>query len=61
MKTVVAVGGFASLHKGHMDLLEKTDYRTYQIADMVGYKDQRYFSDIFKKIVGVTPTQYRNQ
>lgn len=24
MKTVVAVGGFASLHKGHMDLLEKT-------------------------------------
>lgn len=54
---------FLTMHRVSvaMDLLEKTDYRTYQIADMVGYKDQRYFSDIFKKIVGVTPTQYRNQ
>ena len=44
-----------------LDLLSKTDLKTYHIADMVGYKDARHFSDIFKKLVGVTPTQYRNR
>lgn len=43
-----------------MQLLSDTSLRTYQIATRVGYQDTRYFSDIFKKIVGVTPTQYRN-
>ena len=44
-----------------LDLLSQTDLKTYHIAEMVGYKDTRYFSDIFKKLVGVTPTQYRNR
>jgi len=44
-----------------LDLLSKTDLKTYHIAEMVGYKDARHFSDIFKKLVGVTPTQYRNR
>ena len=34
-------------------------YETYEIADMVGINDPHYFSKIFKKYVGVTPTQYR--
>ncbi len=40
-------------------LLKSTDYKTYEIADMVGINDPHYFSKIFKKYVGVTPTQYR--
>ena len=44
-----------------LDLLSQTDLKTYHIAEMVGYKDARHFSDIFKKLVGVTPTQYRNR
>lgn len=44
-----------------LDLLSQTDLKTYQIAEMVGYRDARHFSDIFKKLVGVTPTQYRNR
>ena len=44
-----------------LDLLSQTDLKTYHIAEMVGYKDARYFSDTFKKLVGVTPSQYRNR
>lgn len=44
-----------------LDLLSQTDLKTYHIAEKVGYKDARHFSDIFKKLVGVTPTQYRNK
>lgn len=44
-----------------LDLLSQTDLKTYHIAEKVGYKDARHFSDTFKKLVGVTPTQYRNR
>lgn len=41
------------------DLLEKTDWKVGIISETVGYMDALYFSQIFRKIVGVTPTQYR--
>ncbi|MFC0470926.1 response regulator [Halalkalibacter kiskunsagensis] len=40
-------------------LLKTTDLKTYEIANMVGYNDQRYFSQVFKKRLQVTPSQYR--
>ncbi|MCL7745697.1 response regulator transcription factor [Halalkalibacter alkaliphilus] len=40
-------------------LLKTTDLKTYEIANMVGYNDQRYFSQVFKKRQKVTPSQYR--
>lgn len=40
-------------------LLETTNIKTGQIAQMVGYHDTNYFSLAFKKHSGVSPTQYR--
>lgn len=41
------------------ELLKTTDKKIYQVADEVGFNDSYYFSSWFKKIVGVTPTTYR--
>ena len=43
------------------ELLRQTNDRSSQIADKVGYNDAHYFSYIFKKNVGVTPSEYRAQ
>ncbi len=40
-------------------LLQDPSIRVYEVADLVGYRDFRYFSQTFKKIVGVTPSEYR--
>jgi two-component system response regulator YesN len=42
-------------------LLQTTIYKTYEVAYNVGYQDEKYFSRIFKKKMGMTPTEYRNQ
>jgi two-component system response regulator YesN len=39
--------------------LRDPDVKIYEIAEKIGYKDQRYFSVIFKKLVGVTPKEFR--
>lgn len=43
------------------ELLEKTDYPIYQVADMVGYPNYNYFSRLFKKQTDETPQEYRNR
>ncbi|MFW5695537.1 MAG: helix-turn-helix transcriptional regulator, partial [Alkalispirochaeta sp.] len=35
--------------------------RGYEIAPQVGFRDPHYFSSTFKKVCGMTPTQYRAQ
>ncbi len=40
-------------------LLEETDELIYSIAEKVGFRDARHFSKTFKRIVGVTPVEYR--
>ncbi len=40
------------------ELLVSTNLKTYEIAEQVGYKDYKYFSAMFKKIVGRTPKEY---
>ncbi|WP_238903866.1 response regulator [Clostridium sp. YIM B02506] len=40
-------------------LLNTTDYKTYVIAEKVGYPEANYFSYVFKKKFGVSPSKYR--
>lgn len=40
--------------------LRSTDQYIYEIAQRLGYKDQYYFSRLFKKMVGMSPKEYRN-
>ena len=42
-----------------VELLNKTDDKTYVIAAKVGYQEQNYFSYVFKKRFGISPTKYR--
>jgi len=41
--------------------LKRPDGKIYEIANQIGYKDQRYFSAILKKLVGVTPKEFREK
>lgn len=41
------------------ELLETTDMKVGEISRSLGYKDQYYFSRIFKKIIGTSPSRYR--
>ena len=43
------------------ELLTTTEYSMKQICSMVGYADPNYFSRSFKKNVGVTPTEYKQE
>lgn len=39
-------------------LLRETDYKVYEVSEMLGYQNAYYFSKVFKKIVGMTPSEY---
>ena len=42
-----------------VSLLETTDYNVTEISTIVGYENPMYFSRLFKKQKGVSPTEYR--
>ncbi|MDF2960441.1 MAG: two component transcriptional regulator, AraC family [Paenibacillus sp.] len=43
------------------ELLERTNYKYFEISTLVGYEDYRYFSQVFKKSVGMTPGEYKHR
>ena len=42
-------------------LLETSRQRIYEVAQAVGFSDDKYFRKVFKKHVGVTPNEFREQ
>lgn len=42
-------------------LLSDSTYKIYEIADMLGFESAFYFSKVFKKVEGISPTEYQNQ
>lgn len=47
------------IHKA-MELLKDCRLRVYEVAEQVGYRDITYFSATFKKIVGISPSEYQD-
>lgn len=43
------------------DLLEYSTMKTSEVSMAIGYTDQRYFSQLFKKHIGMTPSLYRKK
>ena len=43
------------------EYLLKTDMKTYEVSEAVGFEDAGYFSKMFKKITGVSPKDFRKQ
>ncbi|MFD0714186.1 AraC family transcriptional regulator [Paenibacillus sp. GCM10027626] len=41
-------------------LLAGTNWKVYEVGEMVGYENPRYFTLIFKKYTGQSPAEYRN-
>lgn len=40
-------------------LLANENHKIYEVAEMVGYKDTKYFNKVFRSIMGVSPSDYR--
>lgn len=43
------------------ELLSDTNLKIYEVAEKVGYADTKYFSELFQRLTGKTPSQYRNE
>lgn len=41
------------------ELLKEPQLRVADVAELVGYQDMRYFTQVFRKTIGTTPTEYR--
>lgn len=44
-----------------IDLFQDDELKIYEIAERVGYSTQHYFSNVFKKNLGVSPAEYRKR
>lgn len=39
-------------------LLRESDYKIYEVSNLLGYQNPYYFSKVFKKVTGVTPSEF---
>ena len=40
------------------ELLKDKKYKIYEVCEQVGYNDTRYFSQLFKRVTGFSPSEY---
>lgn len=45
--------------EGAKRLLKDTDYKVFEISEMVGYKNPKQFARVFREIEGISPKEYR--
>ncbi|MFR2660576.1 MAG: response regulator [[Clostridium] leptum] len=60
---ITIVGYLLSLRmeKAKKLLMENKELKSYEVAERVGYSDPVAFNKIFKKLVGMTPREYRER
>lgn len=45
--------------KKAISLLKNSSLKNYEVAEAVGFSDAQYFSQVFKKIYGITPNEWK--
>ena len=62
-ETNCTVTGYLTQYRIHtaMKLLRDCRLKVYEIAQQVGYKDVTYFGSTFKKLAGMSPSEYQDR
>ena len=60
LQKIIAAAGICS-RRAAEELLRQTDIPVREIAPRVGYTDANYFTKVFKRHCGCTPTDYRSR
>ena len=47
--------------KKAVELLDNSNMFVYEVAENVGIDDSAYFSELFKKYIGVSPKNYKKE
>lgn len=47
--------------KRAVQLIDSGEYNFSQVAYMTGFNDPKYFSKCFKKVIGITPSEYKEK
>lgn len=61
-ETDYTLRGYLTRYRMHraMELLRDCRVKIYEVAEAVGYRDVTHFSATFKKLVGVSPSEYQD-
>ena len=60
LQKIIAAAGICS-RRAAEELLRQMDIPVREIAPRVGYTDANYFTKVFKRHCGCTPTDYRSR
>lgn len=62
-ETNYTIGAYLTQYRIHMamKLLRDCRCKVYEVAERVGYRDVTYFGSIFKKLTGMSPSDYQDQ
>lgn len=61
-ETDYTIGNYLTRYRVHkaMELLRQGRLKVYEVAESVGYRDIAYFSSTFKKVAGMSPSEYQD-
>ena len=62
-ETSYTIVNYLTQYRIHMSmkLLQDCRYKVYEVAEMVGYRDVAYFGSTFKKLAGMSPSEYQDR